>query len=351
MAHPFHTFYRRKRVLVTGHSGFQGGWTVAWLKLLGAQVCGYGLPPAARPNFFDATLLDRGTTSIFADVRDRNSLASAFAEFQPEIVIHCACRSTPQLAIREPVETFHTNVMGTVFILEEARLTKSVRVIVNLCSGSHAGAEPKSFQSASKTIDIHSATMASIELASSAYMQSFFRDKKTAVGIAVSADAIGGGDWREGRTVPNLVRSIMYGEPVDVRNGPILPIWHVLDASSACLSLAQRLFENGQKHSGVWEFSPNPDSHISATQLAKDFVQLWDEDESNLAPMRRSRKHARSKPANSSKVEAQLGWSNILSKDEAIAWTVEWYRSFYANSSKAPLKTEEQIERYMSCMA
>ncbi len=130
MPHPFVDFYRGKRVLVTGHTGFTGGWLVAWLKLLGAKVFGYGLPPATRPNLFDANLLDRGITSMFGDVRDRNALANAFAEFQPEIVIHYAAQSLEQRSQRDPVETFATNVMGTVHVLEEARLTSSVRALV-----------------------------------------------------------------------------------------------------------------------------------------------------------------------------------------------------------------------------
>lgn len=350
MKHSFSTFYRGKRVLVTGHTGFQGGWLVAWLKLLGAQVCGYGLPPASRPNFFDATLLDRGMTSIFADVRDRDSLAGAFSEFQPEIVIHCATRSTPQLAQREPVETFYTNVMGTVFILEEARLTNSVRAVVNMCSATGIEHESSSASSA-EPIDVHTASMAGVKLASSAYTQSFFRTKSTAVGTAVAADVIGGGDWREGRMVPNLVRSIMCGEPVDVTNGSALRIWHVLEASCACLSLAQRLFEGGQKFSAVWDFSPSADSRISPVQLAKNFVQLWDEVEPGVIPPRKKSNHSRTEDGRHSKKKNHLGWSNILTSEEAIAWTVEWYRSFYGNSSTAWRTTEEQIEKYMEAAA
>src|SRR5215472_16041572 len=130
MTHTLASFYRGKRVLVSGHTGFQGGWLVAWLRLLGAEVCGFGLPPATRPNFFDATILDRGITSLFADIRDRNALAAAFSELQPEIVIHCATQGDTETARRDPVHTFATNVMGTVHILEEVRQTESVRALV-----------------------------------------------------------------------------------------------------------------------------------------------------------------------------------------------------------------------------
>src|SRR5258708_4467572 len=130
MPHPFAAFYRGKRVLVAGHTGFAGGWLAAWLKLLGARVSGYGLPPSTRPNFFDATLLDRGMTSVFGDPRDRDALANAFADFQPEIVIHYAAQAPAHGAEIEPVETFATNVMGTGHILEEPRPIDSVRAVL-----------------------------------------------------------------------------------------------------------------------------------------------------------------------------------------------------------------------------
>ncbi len=347
MSHSLHDFYRGKRVLVTGHTGFQGGWTVAWLKLLGAQVCGYGLPPISRPNFFDATLLDRGMTSIFADVRDRDALANAFAEFQPEIVLHCATRSTPQLAYREPTETFFINVLGTVFIIEEARLTGSVRAIVNI-GGIEGGltSTPRD----KGTLDVFNATMACIELVGSAFSHSFLQTTSTAVATARAGEVIGGGDWREGRTVPNLVRSIMCGEPVDLSNGPALRTWHVLEAVCAYLSLARKLFENGHQHSGTWDFGPDSHHEIPAAQLAKNFVRLWDGAEGSAVDSKPEHTDSPAAELKASRKQAQLGWSNLLSKDEAIAWTVEWYRFFYGDASSAWRTTEQQIDRYMQMM-
>jgi len=135
MSHPFADFYRGKRVLVSGHTGFAGGWLTAWLKLLGARVSGYGSPPSTRPNFFDATLLDRGMTSIFGDLRNREALADLFAESQPEIVVHFASQISPERAKADPVEAFATNAMGTVHILEEARQIDSVRVRLSMSHG------------------------------------------------------------------------------------------------------------------------------------------------------------------------------------------------------------------------
>src|SRR5262245_24941048 len=128
MSQPFESFYRRKRVLVTGHTGFTGGWLVSWLKRLDAKVCGYGLPPVPRPNFFDAALLDRGISSVFADIRDRDALANIFSDFQPEIIFHTISVAN----LDDPIETYEINVAGTLHVLEEARLTGSVRSIIVL---------------------------------------------------------------------------------------------------------------------------------------------------------------------------------------------------------------------------
>src|SRR5690349_11993988 len=172
MPHPFASFYPGKRVLVSGHTGFAGGWLAAWLKLLGAQVCGYGLPPSARPNFFDATLLDRGMTSIFGDLRNRDALANAFADFQPEIVLHYPPQLSAPRAKADPVEAFATSVMGAVYILEEARQIDSVRALVLANAGQLEGHNAN---------DLRNACSAGAEFAASAYISEFFHASKTAV--------------------------------------------------------------------------------------------------------------------------------------------------------------------------
>jgi CDP-glucose 4,6-dehydratase len=339
MPHPFADFYRGRRVLVTGHTGFEGGWTVAWLKLLGAQVCGYGLPPATRPNFFDATILDRGMTSIFGDVRDRNSLASAFAEFQPEVVIHCAAQTSPRSSLREPVDAFSTNVMGTVHILEEARLTQSVRAVVLVSSELNAGSE-----SENDTDDLYSATTSSAELARSAYNQCFFQKASTAVATARIAEAIGGGDWREGRMVPELVMGIMSGEPVRLNKERERTICHVLEAVHACLLLARNLFELGHKSARVWDFTSGDQGQISSSEFAQKFAELWSPEAPSPKRKLSASPVSKSKP---DKAKAELGCSPVLSPEQALAWTVEWYRGFCEDPSSALRTTTNQIEEYM----
>ena len=351
MAHPLTAFYRGKRVLVTGHTGFQGGWLVAWVKLLGAKVLGYGLPPSTRPNFFDATLLDRGISSVFADVRDRNTLANAFTDFQPEIVIHCAWQSGQQRALREPVETFATNVMGSVHVLEESMLTNSVRGLV-LATSQSCYADRNWFwgyreEDTLGNNDPHSACLAAAELVSSAYQQSFFQHSKTAVATARLVSTIGGGDWAEERLVPNIVRDIASGKPLVLDRGNRLFQWqHVLESARACLLLGQRLYQHGHNHSGPWNFAPPEETAVSERQLAERFATAWGE-ETTLASADTDPEEPHSFRLNTRKARTQLGWSTALELDEAIEWTVEWYRAFYSDPTSAWRTTEEQIEQYM----
>ncbi len=342
MANLLADFYRGKRVLVTGHTGFEGGWAVAWLKLLGAQVSGYGLPPATRPNFFDATLLDRGMTSIFADIRDRNSLATAFTELQPEIVIHCAAQTNPQSSLEEPVDAFSTNVMGTVHILEEARLTHSVRSVVLVSNASGKELNGKS------TNNLLNASVASTELARAAFDKCFFEKNGTAVVTARVADSIGGGDWREGHPAPDLVRSLMSGEPFaaskETQGG--LRIWHVLEPIRACLLLALNLFEGDQKSVQALNFAPGDEGQLSYPQFVEKFTGLWNgadavSHKNSPKPAHRISDH---------KIESELGGSPVLSADQALAWTVEWYSGFCSEPSSSVRTTESQLEQYMRMM-
>lgn len=330
-------FYRGKRALITGHTGFQGGWAVAWLKLLGAHVCGYALPPQTRPNFFDSTILDRGMTSIFGDIRDRNTLASTFAEFQPEIVIHCAVQSSPQLASQGPVEAFSTNVMGTVHVLEEARLTHAVRSVVMVRRGSVQSQR-------NSQLDLITATEASAGLASLAFNNIFFGKRNVAVATVHSPEVIGGGDWREGRLVPTIVQTLTAHEAFKGGFPDRMEICHVLEVVHTSLRMAKLLFEAGKQHSAVSPCEPHGKFSISAAEFSKRFAESWHDRAGSLI--------AGSKPAGQTRLRRAGGQklahrsSNALSAQQAIDWTAEWYRAFCADPSSAMRTTEDQIRRY-----
>ncbi len=343
MPHPFADFYKGKRVLISGHTSFAGGWLAAWLKLLGAQVCGYGSPPSARPNFFDATLLDRGMTSIFGDLRNREALADAFADFQPEIVIHYAARVSAERAKADPVDAFASHVMGTVHILEEARQIDSVRAVV--IASTH---EAES--------NLLSAAMASADLAVSAYIADFFLSGSTAVATARSGNAIGGGDWAEANLVPEIVRGIVSDQSIRVSDSPVPTLWqHVLEPLGGHLLLARRLFEQRQQFSGAWDFSPGNGHAMTPRNLAERFVDLWGEGDLSLSSNQRSEKHSTvtqlTSPLAPMNPAEELGWEPSLSLADAIGWTVDWYKEFYADPASSWRTTEDQIQRYMRLSA
>jgi CDP-glucose 4,6-dehydratase len=352
MPHPFADFYKGKRVFVSGHTSFAGGWLTAWLKLMGAQVCGYGLPPSTRPNFFDATLLDRGMTSIFGDRRNREVLPNAFADFQPEIVIHYAAQVSAQQAKADPVGTFATNVMGTVHILEEARQIDSVRAVLiansDQCYENRSGQQGQREEDALGGHDFVSSTAAGAELAAAAYTGEFFRNSKTAIATARTGDVIGGGDWAEGELVPEIVRGILSSQPIVITASSAPAMWqHVLEPVRAHLLLAQKLFEHGQGFSGAWNFATDDKDAVTARKLAESFVGVWgagelapasEEGVSGIGPVFR---------LNTYKAQTQLNWRPLLPLHDAIAWTVEWFRAYYAEPASSWRTTEDQIQRYM----
>ena len=352
MPHPFAAFYRGKRVLVSGHTEFLGGWLAAWLKLLGAKVSGYGLPPSTRPNFFDATFLDRGMSSVFGDLRDRDALGNAFAEFQPEIVIHYATQAPARQAQLEPVETFATNVMGTAHILEEARQTDSVRAVVvansDQCYDNRNCFWGYREEDALGGHDPYRSSAACVELVATAYLGSFFSKTRTAVATVRTGSVIGGGDWAEGELLPQIVSAITFAKPIVIQGGSVVrPRQHVLEPVHAHLLLAQRLYEQGHAFSGAWNFAPREEDAITVRQLAESFVKHWGAGELTFDVDQTPPPAEPVFRLNTRKAQTQLGWRPALPLEEAVAWTVEWYKAFYADPAASWRTTEDQIQRYM----
>jgi CDP-glucose 4,6-dehydratase len=357
MAETFRSFYRGKRVLVTGHTGFKGGWLTEWLKLLGAQVTGFALPPNTRPNLFDVIALDRGMTSIFGDVRDRNALGEVFADHQPEILIHNAGQSSSAKSRRDPVETYAVNVMGTVHVLEEARYIRPLRcvVVVSTCSAGDDSAFHEREDSAEKHLSESTplgSSRSCTESVAAAYRYSFFSELRSAALASLgTVEAIGGGDWAEHRLIPELVRAISGDEPVLIRRPDfIYRCEHVLESVRACLMLAQRLHEEGQTHAGAWSLGPSDEGTLTVQQVAKRIVGEWGKGELvvqvDSQPPLVGNGEAESFISGTRPVRALSGWKSVLTFDQALEWTVEWYREYYRDRAAAWRTTQEQIARY-----
>lgn len=323
----FESFYRGKRVLVTGHTGFTGGWLVAWLKGMGAKVCGYGLPPSSRPNFFDAALLDRGISSLFADIRDRETLANIFADFQPEIVFHAVSARVPQ----DPVELFGINVAGTLNLLEEARLTGSVCSLVLLTAMPGSGWNPQSQSSWLVS------TQSIAEESALVFAEAFFQDSHARLGIARLPALIGGGEWSELSLAGKLALSILSGDPITLSESEF-QCCHVLEAVAACLQYAEEICSS----SGTHTIRNLCNSHQSVTpvEFAKKFAEFWGEADLQIEIQE-------SEPVTATaSAQESTEWTPLLSPDQAISWAVEWYKAFSADPASAVCITESQIERY-----
>ncbi len=353
MADSFTSFYRGKKVLVTGHTGFKGGWLTAWLKILGAHLIGFALPPETRPNLFDAATIDRDTISLFGDIRNFNEVSDVFFERAPEIVIHNAAQPLVRRSYREPVETYATNVMGTVHVLEAARQTPSVRAIVivtsDKCYENREWFWGYREEDAMGGHDPYSSSKGCAELVTTAYRRSFFNQNGTAaVATARAGNVIAGGDWSEDRLVPDIVRGISSGAPIVIRRPTSVRPWqHVLEPIRGYLLLAQRLWECGHGFAEPWNFGPRDADAVSGAEFSQRMISLWGKGQLKIQPDPATPHEAQYLRLNCDKARRQLGWQPVITLDQALEWTVEWYRLYYENPASALPVTETQIRRYM----
>ena len=347
----FANFYRGKKVLVTGHTGFKGGWLTAWLKSAGASVVGLALPPETNPNLFDALCLGCEMVSIFGDICRPSIVNSVFAQHAPEIVFHNAAQPLVRRSYREPVETFDTNVMGTVHVLEAVRHTPSVRAVVVItsdkCYENREWFWGYREEDALGGSDPYSSSKACAELVTAAYRQSFFQKPGTAaVATARAGNVIGGGDWSEDRLVPDMVRGITSRQPIVIRRPDSVRPWqHVLEPIRGYMLLAQTLWEK-RESAEAWNFGPRDQDAVSVAELARRFITAWGAGELRVQPDPDAPHEAQSLRLNTSKARSRLGWNPVLDLNHAVAWTAEWYRSYEADPTSAVSVTAQQIQKY-----
>src|ERR1022692_1143675 len=259
MHNGFASFYRGKKVLVTGHTGFKGGWLASWLKLLGAEVTGFARPPATEPNLFTAASVDIGMQSVIGEIQDLTQVRDLFNRVQPEIVIHNAAQAIVRRSYRDPVETYATNVMGTVHILAATQQTLSVRAVVivtsDKCYENRERVDGYREEDPMGGHDPYSSSKGAAELITAAYRRSFFSGQGSAAIASVRAgNVIGGGDWSEDRLIPDIARAISSDTPIIIRSpGSIRPWQHVLEPLRGYLLVAERLWREGRKYQRTLE--------------------------------------------------------------------------------------------------
>jgi CDP-glucose 4,6-dehydratase len=348
----FGGFYSGKRVLVTGHTGFKGSWLTSWLLGLGAEVAGYSIDIPSQPSHFELLKLAGRISHEFGDVRDAEHLSKFVRGFRPEVIFHLAAQPLVRASYEFPVQTFDTNVMGTVNVLEAARATPAVNVLINVTSDKcYENLETGQAYRESDRLggkDPYSASKACAELVFSSYFQSFFKDHgQIKMASARAGNVIGGGDWALDRIVPDCFRAWSRGGKVTTRNPQSVRPWqHVLEPLSGYLWLAARLGSEAKLNGEAFNFGPLDGSNQNVERLLAEFKKnqetaRWEVD----ANADRSKKEAGLLNLSTEKAAEMLQWQATLSFEEAVALTSEWYRSYYANE-KLELLTSKQITQY-----
>lgn len=348
-------FWRGKKVFVTGHTGFKGSWLTLWLQKLGADVTGYSQQPPTEPSLFELARVNENMVSLIGDIRDYDRLLDAIRASQPEIIFHMAAQALVRKSYLNPIDTFSTNIMGTVHLLEAVRHTDSVRVVVNVTSDKCY--ENKDWVWGYREddpmggYDPYSSSKGCAELVSAAFWNSFFKPQSksplsVALATARAGNVIGGGDWAEDRLVPDIIRSILNSKPVIIRNPSAVRPWqHVLDPLNGYMILAENLWDKGDQLCGGWNFGPSDSDTVQVGELTERIIQLWGDNAQWLRDEAEQPHEANYLKLDCSKARQKLGWRPKLTLASAIEWTVEWYRMCARNEDVRKI-TLEQIENF-----
>jgi CDP-glucose 4,6-dehydratase len=350
---PKPSFWRGRRVLVTGHTGFKGSWLCLWLQRLGAEVGGFALAPPTTPSVFETARVADGMRSREADVRDLPAVEEALVEHRPEIVFHLAAQSLVRSSYRDPLETLTTNVIGVATLLEAVRRNPCARAVVVVTSDKcyenrewHWGYRE---DDALGGHDPYSASKACAELVVRSLRDSFFQGDDGApvpIATARAGNVIGGGDWSDERLVPDIVRALLEGRAPELRSPSATRPWqYVLEPLSGYLSLAEHLWEHGERYAQAWNFGPADDDAMPVSWISERLCALWGGRSGwTLQPGEHPFESTALK-LDASKAHAELGWRPRLTIEEALEWVVEWFHGYRDGADLREL-TEVQIARY-----
>ena len=360
MPHPAQsTIWHGKRVFLTGHTGFKGGWLALWLHALGAEVRGYSLDPSTEPNLFDVARIGSVLDDVRGDIRDAVSLDRAMLEFAPEVVFHLAAQPLVRLSYADPIGTYEINVIGTARVLDAVRRSPSVRAVVSVttdkCYENKEWLWGYRETDALGGYDPYSSSKACAEIVSAAFRQSYFHPTKMAehrVGIATgrAGNVIGGGDWSLDRLIPDLVRGFLAGEPVRIRRPQSIRPWqHVLEPLHGYLRLAEQLLTGDPKFATAYNFGPSDDGAQPVEWIAKKMTGFWGDGARWILDPDPGVHEAGYLKLDASRARAELDWRPRIQLETALKWLVEWYRAWQGGADMQAV-TLAQIARYTSLL-
>jgi CDP-glucose 4,6-dehydratase len=354
------SYWRGRRVFLTGHTGFKGSWLALWLEALGADVTGYALEPPTQPSLYEQARVGETLHSIIADIRDFPRLASAITECRPDVVIHMAAQAVVKRGYADPLETYSSNVMGTVHVLEAVRRLGTGCIVVNVtsdkCYAPHASGAAYREGDPMGGSDPYANSKACAELVTDAFRDSYFSPtsvdrREVALASVRAGNVIGGGDWTANRIIPDLVRAFASGRPCAVRNPEAIRPWQfVLEPLRGYLMLAERLATDAPAFASAWNFGPAESDAKTVSWIADRLAQAWG---AGASWARDYSTHPAESPVlrlDASRAAKLLGWRPALGLGETVDGITQWYRAWNSGEDLATL-TRSQIGRYEQLVA
>jgi CDP-glucose 4,6-dehydratase len=350
------SYYKGKRVFLTGHTGFKGSWMLYWLDLLGAEVKGYALAPGNKDDHFNVIEGSRMCESVIADIQDKARVEKEILDFQPDFIFHLAAQPLVRLSYQIPSETFAINAVGTAYLLDAVRkLSKPCTVVLITTDKVYENKEwhyPYRECDRLGGYDPYSASKACAELIVSSYRNSFFNNEgyaahKKSIASARAGNVIGGGDWAKDRIIPDIVRAFNKDEAVVVRNPHAVRPWqHVLEPIGGYLHLGTKMMDDPIKYADAWNFGPFAEDSSTVGELVEIAISAWGRGDYYLPPLTNQPHEAGLLKLDISKTTNELGWQPQYNSRKAIEMTLEWYKAF---CDKGYLQTGEQIGQFIKC--
>jgi len=350
------SFWKNKKVLLTGHTGVKGSWLSLWLKRLNVDLIGFSNSVPTKPSLFELAGIEETITSITGDISDSSQISDVIKKYNPDIIIHMAAQSLVLKSYEYPLETFSTNTMGTVNLLDAIRKVGTPKVVLNVTSdkcyeNKELGLKFKEDDPIGG-LDPYSSSKGCAELVTSAFRNSFFNiddfDRHhVAIASVRAGNVIGGGDWAEDRLIPDIFKNILVNKPIKIRNPDSIRPWQfILDALYGYLLLIEKLWDDGIKYSGAWNFGSMEDAR-TVSWITKKLSELWDVNIDWEFEKKDHKHEANYLELDCSKSSRMLGWKPKMDLSMTLEWIVNWYKQYQQKNDIRPF-TEKQIEKYNS---